>query len=544
MSTPNVKVIANSDQAFLAWQFQEAIPNCIGFAVYKKHTGESDAVAEPLPNKVGFVGQTHEAGEQRPSTIWPIQRFTWADFTVTKGDRVSYKIVPMLLEGEKLRKDESNASDWTNETTIDTGEQFQAYFNRGIISSQFFSHMRANFDNGTKSVKSIIDGDANEIRDYLGGHLSAELMSILDSIKANPNITVFAALYELQQNDLIEKLAAIGDRAHVVLANGSFKAAGEDKNEASRATLRSGGVEVFDRIVSPNHFGHNKFLVIKEGETLKHVWTGSTNWTPGGLFSQVNNGLYIQDSEDLALAYFSAWEKLRDAGSSSTDPALLEFNATSKPSEEFPHVWFSPKNETGDLNEVAAMMDKAGAILFLMFNPGPNGTLFNKILELQARENAPFIHGVVNQDPGMSSHLVFFHQENSTSANWDEILPQKISEDFGFFSTEQSAGMVTIHSKIVVIDPFSDNATVALGSNNLGPKASTKNDDNLIILKDKKLVEEYAVNILGVYDHYRWRYSLANNASGFKGLSKDNDWMSKYMASGRGDELNSFWFKK
>lgn len=544
MSAAKVKVIANCDQAYLAWKYEEAIPDCIGFAIFRKLNAESDAVAEPLPNKVGFVDQSHEPGEQRPSTEWPIQRFTWADFTVGRGDRVSYKIVPMVLVDGKLRKNEKDASDWTDEIAIDTGKQLQAFFNRGVISSQFFNYLRSTLGNGKKSVKSIVDGGANEVRDFLGGYLSAELMALLDTVRDDPNLTLYGALYELQQSDLIEKLAAIGKRAHVVLANGSFKTAGEDKNEHSREVLREGGVEVFDRIVSPNHFGHNKFLVIKEGETFKHTLSGSTNWTPGGLFSQVNNALVVKDNEEIAQVYFAAWEKLRDAGNSSVDAALLKYNSEPRPGGDFPHVWFSPKKQTGDLDEVEAMMDEAESILFLMFNPGPKNTLFNKVLELQQRENPPFIHGVINQDPGMGSQLIFFHQENTIKANWDEILPPKISEDFGFWTMEQGAGMVTIHSKVMVIDPFGENAAVALGSNNFGPKASTRNDDNLIIIKDKKLVEEYAVNILGVYDHYRWRYSLSNGATGFKGLTKDPKWMGNYMDSGRGQELKSFWFNQ
>lgn len=540
-------VYANIDQAIIVWHYKKNIDNCIGFSIFRKNKGQADAVAEPLKNKVGFEGESHQPGEQRPSTEWPIQRFTWVDFMVNRGDVVCYKIVPILFIDGKLVKDEINASAWSDNISIDTGTKNQAFFNRGIISSQFFINIKNEFANeleGT-SIKAIIGGNSNKVRDFLGGCLSEKLFGILDEIAGNKDLEVFGALYELQQGDLIKKLQAIGNRAHIVLANGSFKTKGEDKNEYSRGELKDAGVEVFDRIVDPGHFAHNKFLVIADNKTgKKNVWTGSTNWTPGGLFSQVNNGIYFIDNKKLADTYLDEWNKLKNAGNNSDDQTLLDTNAHPLPTVAFPHVWFSPKIKTGDLDEVSALMDVAKkGILFLMFNPGPKNTLFNKVLEIQKNKPDFFVHGVINQDPGGKNNLIFFDKGKQDPAKWDDILPGKISRKLGFFHEEDGAGLVTIHSKAIVIDPFTDNAMVITGSNNMGPKASNKNDDNLIIVKDKKLVEEYAVNMLAVYDHYRWRYSISKADTTFKGLTKDTYWMKKYMASGRGSELKKFWFK-
>jgi phosphatidylserine/phosphatidylglycerophosphate/cardiolipin synthase-like enzyme len=70
-----------------------------------------------------------------------------------------------------------------------------------------------------------------------------------------------------------------------------------------------------------------------------------------------------------------------------------------------------------------------------------------------------------------------------------------------------------IHSKVVVVDPFSDHAVVITGSHNLGPKASGKNDDNMVIIENAPgLAAEYAVNVLGIYDQYKWRYNMLNES--------------------------------
>jgi phosphatidylserine/phosphatidylglycerophosphate/cardiolipin synthase-like enzyme len=69
------------------------------------------------------------------------------------------------------------------------------------------------------------------------------------------------------------------------------------------------------------------------------------------------------------------------------------------------------------------------------------------------------------------------------------------------------AGFAIIHDKIVVVDPFSPDCVVITGSHNLGYKASYSNDENLLIIRgNQALARAYAVHVLDVYDHYRFRY--------------------------------------
>jgi len=542
---PTVKTYANNDQVIIAWSYPKSIANCIGFAVYRRLNKESADIAEPVLNRVGFKNEPFEKGEQKPSTEWPIQRFLWTDFTVQKGDTVRYKIVPMVMDNGELIKDEDNASGWTNKISIDTGKNIQAFFNRGVVSSQFFSRMRNDLADELpgKSVKKIIEGPPNKVRNFLGGYLSAELFDILDKIIKSKNLTIFAALYELKQKDLIVKLKKIGRRANVILANGAFKKSRQDMNKESRRELRKAKVNVHNRIVAAKHFAHNKFLVICHNKKPQDVWSGSTNWTPGGLFSQVNNGILFKNNRTLAKHYINEWEALKDAGSEYTQE-LFDANEGAKKAGGV-KVWFSPTPDRGDLDEAGKLMENAeNGILFLMFNPGPKNTLFNKIIELQKDEEI-YIHGIINQDPGASiKHpLIFFHRGEQVKTDWNSILPKKINKAFSFWYPESGSGFVTIHSKVVVIDPFGKKPIVITGSNNLGPKASGKNDENLLIIHNRRLAEEYAVNIMSVYEHYRWRYSLFHKNTKFKGLTRDPKWMKNYMNTSRFSELK-FWTGK
>jgi len=71
-----------------------------------------------------------------------------------------------------------------------------------------------------------------------------------------------------------------------------------------------------------------------------------------------------------------------------------------------------------------------------------------------------------------------------------------------------------------VIDPRLDDCHVILGSHNLGFKASYSNDENMLIISgNRALAEAYAVHILDVYDHYRFRaIETERKRKGKKGL--------------------------
>ena len=102
---------------------------------------------------------------------------------------------------------------------------------------------------------------------------------------------IYAALYELNDKELIPALQAFGKDCNLILANGAFKPPTNDENADVRATLKN-KINLFDRIVTGSHFAHNKFVVFCDADGKpRQVLTGSTNWTSSGLCTQANNGL-------------------------------------------------------------------------------------------------------------------------------------------------------------------------------------------------------------------------------------------------------------
>ena len=95
-----------------------------------------------------------------------------------------------------------------------------------------------------------------------------------------------------------------------------------------------------------------------------------------------------------------------------------------------------------------------------------------------------------------------------------------------------------------MIDPFGEHPCVLTGSHNMGPRASGKNDENLLIVRDDpRLAQAYAVNVMGIYSQYRWRsYRMqqGGEAAPWTGLQDNDTWQDRYFV-GAGLREIRFW---
>ena len=537
-----INVCHNGDDAFVAWKPDGFIEGCRGFALYRRRNG----VEEVVSTWVGFEKDDAEVGERRASTNWPIQKYQWTDYMAKPGDRLQYRVVPMVgPDKDNLRGDNESASKWTDEIRLshEAERKIEVYFNRGIVAAQWVSRRLGITEDSLKSKKleKIIETPGDPFRDYLTGPLGKRLFEILAEA-AKKKRQIYAALYELDDPQLEAALKKIGKRAHIVLANGSVKKKGLDQNERAREALE-GKVDLHDRMISPRALGHNKFLVILDGKRPRWVWTGSQNWTKTGLCTQANNSLLIDDFR-LAAEYRRQWDRLKKSGDASP-PELKEANSRPRSvniAGTRSRLWFTPTLKQVDLAEARKAIAGANqAILFLMFNPGPNDTLLNAILaktRKTARGRRLYIRGAINQDPSTTKNPVrLFDQGNVVNADYDVTLPAEIDEATKFFVREMRKlpkARAMVHSKVVLIDPFGD-PVLMTGSHNLGPKASGKNDENFLIIRGASgLAGAYAANIMAIYNQYRWRFRRQEQRASkrWRGLHDNDTWQQGYLKPG------------
>lgn len=546
------------DSAFVAWR-APFIEGCRGFALRRKikrmpdsarspHTVSEAApdgfVEEIVASWVGFAdGPEHPEGTRKPTTEWPIQKYLWSDFAVNPGDIVAYRVSAMVGAAQELRESDDHVSAWSDATEIgaETSGRATCYFNRGIVASQWLARVLPKHAPTTKLAKAIADPQ-DQIRRFLAGVVRDKLVSLLTTA-ASEKAHVYAALFELDDPELVPLLKTLKKRAHIVLGNGSVKKKGEDENEEARGELSV--CDVKDRMSAPRGLAHNKFLVICDADRRPQaIWTGSTNWTKTGLCTQANNALLIENPA-LAQFFLDQWKILARDGDASP-PALYESNATPRISRtaKGTTVWFTPMREGLDLEQAGELI--AGAqdgILFLMFNPGPRGTLLNDIIELASPSGARFkpdlyIQGVVNQNPGTKKNpVVLFNRGERIEANADVVLPAAIPGRFAYWHKEvlklpKSHAMV--HSKVVVVDPYGSKPVIMTGSHNFGPRASSVNDENLVIVTGNgELASQYAGKIMEIYAQYRWRQSVQrqNGEPKWRGLADNDDWQIKSSPS-------------
>lgn len=459
---------------------------------------------------------------------------------MNSGDRARYRVAPVVELDSHRGIEVGLRSDWTPwvDLSTATADGFSVSFNRGLVISQFMSRYLSDLrrregldttEQALASFKRSLENHETPIRQFLSGVLRTSMLDLLGAAEKQKR-DVYAALYELEDSELVGALVALGRRAHVVLANGSITqkkgekaevARKRDQNKSARQALRDAGVEVFDRFLSPGALGHNKFLVVTDGQAkASTVWTGSTNWTRTGLCTQINNGILVNDRK-IAGEYMAHWQRLADAGSA-FPKALTDANKSAKSvkvKKSACEVWFTRSPGGGDLKAIDAVIAGAKeAILFLMFQPGGAGVL-KTIRTVRSKAKTLYVKGVVSTLPSDSGST-----DDPDSANvevmgdglrrrvdLDIVQPQGIKTPFAGWAANvtrdqflKNVGFAIVHSKLIVVDPFT-NPVVVTGSHNFSSAASGKNDENFLIVRGNgTLAREYAAHILGVYQHYRW----------------------------------------
>jgi len=561
---PKITAIANNDVAIVTWQYEQPINNCLGFAVSRIE--QPNGNIEVLPAWVGFEGEAVKGKHVMKTTKeWPVQKFVWRDFTATRGKTYRYRVIPMTGTPGHLNQSPANQQLTSEPVTLTPkcGAGFQAFFNRGIISTQAIANDLPKSKTGKGPdlavLKVRIKKPGDETRLRLAGQIIEGVTQLLHRARSEGG-ECFLALYELTDPELIQLLIDSKAFIHLILsnANTSKKVNGKEttvvdgENAADRKKLHAAGVQVIDRILTAGSspIGHNKFCVYVRNGMAKAVLLGSTNWTANGLCAQSNNALVIE-SDVIAKHYLDYWkrldtdtknpEKSRQAQSLRTaDNQAYPGNAAGAASVD---VWFSPNTawvtkqndkRPGDMGEVFdAILGAKRSVLFLAFKPGsPN--IVDAITAAFVKTPTLFIRGAVTDAAvATQARTNLFHRAGEAP---DEVVPAAAVKDaFDWWVKELlSAGNAIIHDKVVVIDPFDDNCVVVTGSHNQGYKASSSNDENMAIVRgNRALAAAYTAHILDRYDHYRWRFSLQQNGKqAYSGLKKDATWQTKYFAHG------------
>src|SRR5262245_22139288 len=656
----SVRAWANNEVAYVAWDIDDKIDDCLGFDVTRVYLNADGSVvtrADGTEDRVkcatwvAFKGQHNRYWLPQDTGVWPVQKLSWRDLTLRKrrnglarrpdevlvryeirpvgdlkpglepvpDDGQEFQLIPQFddqgkplldanghpvraqgraYEGAKRPLAYLAPATTTNDVLITTRRgAFRSTFTNGILAAQWLRNVLN--EDGVIEKNELLEKISNPTdphRKYLAGDVIPLIRELLQR-----QGEFFVALYELQDEELVDLLVGKANQIHLILANSGLEDGQWDaRNKAARQLLHDAGVDIRDRMFNNNtQIGHNKFVVhVPPGGGARAVLTGSTNWTSTGLAGQTNNALVVED-DSVAGAFLDYWERMKNDPLALPDPLSKEmkdnrqskqFRKSNEDGSEFApannvnvKVWFSPNRPERrkptsktkpipvppDLAEVYHRMRMAKeAILFVAFYPGQSGRdcIIGEAIDIGDKDPSLLVFGAVSSPQAMPNYVPEKKNKegevvdegaspatyDNTNGNVSVVRASRIDDrtllgDLGIEQLTARSGFgAIIHDKIVVIDPRSDDCTVILGSHNLGFKASYSNDENMLIVTgDAELCAAYAVHILDVYDHYRFRAiqtELEKQGkplwSGF--LETDDEWQKGYVEKRKGAVMRYF----
>jgi phosphatidylserine/phosphatidylglycerophosphate/cardiolipin synthase-like enzyme len=239
---------------------------------------------------------------------------------------------------------------------------------------------------------------------------------------------------------------------------------------------------------------HNKFVVFDANNSnpnVPNVWTGSTNWTVAQIDGPDRNSVIILQDQTLALAYTMEFEEMW--GGSSATPNTT----TSK---------FGPYKANNTPHNFVI----GGKTVESYFSPSDGTT--SKIISAINSANTDIEIAVMNfTRTDISSALISKYNNGFTNIN---VLLDSSNPSGNQISTLQ-AGLLPnhavvdsasgiMHHKFMVVDNFNSasDPLVLVGSHNWSTAAETKNDENILIVHDATIANQY-------FQAFAYMYQLA-----------------------------------
>jgi phosphatidylserine/phosphatidylglycerophosphate/cardiolipin synthase-like enzyme len=248
---------------------------------------------------------------------------------------------------------------------------------------------------------------------------------------------------------------------------------------------------------------HNKMIVV-DGDTIKRVVCGSTNFSWRGFYVQGNNAILIDGEGPVAMqmeafeSYWSAAATFKGSVAAKWRPLHLDGIDGS--------IAMSPHSNANAVQQLIGQdIRSAQASVFysLAFLYQTPGVVTDAISDVT---NDPhlFVYGISDKktkimvaDPGGNPVPV-------SAAALTKHVPEP-------FKSEAKGGSgVKMHHKFIVLDFNTPQARVYCGSFNFSSSADTSNGENLLLFKDRKIATSYMVEAVRIFDSYSYRIASEN----------------------------------
>ncbi|AMP05026.1 phospholipase D-like domain-containing protein [Collimonas pratensis] len=422
-----------------------------------------------------------------------------------------------------------------------TKNKFKLGFTRGYTQSQAFSHnfgvnalIRPKsdellFDTAQVSGSNPAGAQYTFADEYawLGLTARAQIFALLNEVLQDPAQYLDVFAYDLNEPDICKILLELASqgRVRIILDNAALhhsasKPLPEDQFETQfRAVAKSPAAILRGHF---KRYAHDKVFISFNKDTALKVLTGSTNFSVTGLYVNSNHVLVFDDPA-VAAEYGQLFETIWQGGVKLTPYLQSPFSSATfsiaqgdSPATDITFAPHSAEFVTKNLGDIAARIQQEGtksakqaSVLFAVMEID-NGTspVYAALKNLHADENI-FSYGISDSNSGISLYapgkktgvLV-------TGKPGKAILPPP------FDQVRTIAGIGhQIHHKFVVCD-FNGNAPVVFcGSSNLAVGGEQANGDNLLAIYDGDIATVFAIEAVGLVDHFQFLDRMASAAA-------------------------------
>jgi len=556
----SVKAYAGDNKTLLAFNFanQQRAANLAGFSIQAQPPGKPayfliNDLVFPTPNQ-------HAVDKSEPPTSSanaPFQKYRWTHFTGQYHQGLNpavgpykYTVTPRYFDnnGNML------ALDGTLSTPVTIGVgpfrkgPLSLGFTRGYMQSQAFAHhfgMHAQLMPAGKALQfdtSAVAGTDSTGQNYtyddeyawMGESARVHVFDVLNQVLNDATLSLKVFAYDLNEPDVIGillKLAAQG-RIRVILDDASLhtSAAGtkpEDQFTALFNKQKKGKADILRGHFA--RFSHDKiFIVSKNGAPIR-VLTGSTNFSITGLYVNANHVLVFDDATVAAKysdVFEESWNDLSKAkpavafaaSALATTPFIPVAAGIPKTIVNFsPH---SPADASKVLNGLVTRVNQEtgagvvnGNVMFavMQLTGGNNNPVYDALNAIHASASV-YSYGISDAPAG-----TFLYQPSNPQGVLVTGKPSQTKLPPPFDQVPSPPGH-EIHDKFVVCGLNGKDPVVYCGSSNLALGGEQENGDNLLEIHDEDVATAFAIEALGLIDHYNFldRYAKAKAAKAAK----------------------------
>jgi phosphatidylserine/phosphatidylglycerophosphate/cardiolipin synthase-like enzyme len=474
-----------------------------GFAL--KRTGRKPRRAGfQLDNFLLFQANDVGADPDRSSHLNPFQEFVWGDYTLQPGSEYEYLVEARYGTPGALSTGASVTIPVRTES--EAGDAQDVFFNRGAAGSQAYAR-RFTPKGASRPLPPAKAG--REAWAFLSRGL-AEAMRGFIAQANGPRFGLRAAVYEFACGAMLtafgdaQKAGADVQIVYDAVPNASTSRPVDTPRVANEKAIDAAGIRPLCTPRTHTTIAHNKFIVLLEDGVPVAVWTGSTNFTEGGIYGQWNVGHIVRDTA-VATHYLDLFGELeKDEAPAATRAftgAETPLPRRAKPPKGTSLV-FSPRSGLAALDWYARLMDGARESVFLTAAFG-----VSKELTAIFAEPKPYLrYLLLDKRTGDVTTIARSPSNRITAGGYFGAAGTPFSNWMHEALTGLNTYVQYVHTKIMLIDPLGDDPIVITGSANFSEPSTTSNDENMLVIRgDTRIADIYLGEFMRLFTHFRFR---------------------------------------